>query len=123
MMMFTMRSRPFVLLIAASFLALTACKKNKDASPTPTPTPTPSGDTILKAVASFPIGIAIDYSLFKNNASYRNIVSREADQVTFGYAMKHGAIVKDDGSYDYSTADELLNLTNAARLQQSGHTL
>src|SRR4051812_11934068 len=117
MMKFTMKSRPFIFLIAASFIVLTACKKDKDVAPAPTPTPTPSGDTILKAAASFPIGIAIDYSLFKNNASYRNIVSREADQVTFGYAMKHGAIVKDDGSSDYSIADELLNLANAAGLQ------
>ncbi|HYJ38866.1 MAG TPA: endo-1,4-beta-xylanase, partial [Chitinophagaceae bacterium] len=77
----------------------------------------------LKTAASFPIGMAIDYSLFKNNASYRNTVAREADQVTFGYHMKHGAIVKDDGSFDFTTADELLNLVNAAALEVFGHTL
>jgi endo-1,4-beta-xylanase len=37
--------------------------------------------------------------------------------------MKHGAIVKNDGSFDYSRADELLNLATAAGVQVYGHTL
>src|SRR5207245_2786264 len=77
----------------------------------------------LKSASSFPIGMAIDYTLFKNNLAYRNIVATEADQVTFGYQMKHGAIVRDDGSFDYSKSDELLNLAMGAGLQVYGHTL
>ena len=77
-----------VFIIAVCLVAITACNKDKDVTPTPNPNPSPSADTTLKAVASFPIGIAIEYSLFKNNASYKNIVAREADQVTFGYNMK-----------------------------------
>jgi endo-1,4-beta-xylanase len=127
--MLTMKYRFFILLIAIVMTAITSCKKGNGGTPTPNPNPnpnpnpTPSGDTTLKAVASFPIGIAIEYDLFKNNASYRNVVVREADQVTFGYSMKHGAIVKNDGSFDYSKADELLNLATAAGLQVYGHTL
>jgi len=117
----------YFFLAVISLLAITACKKDKNTTPTPNPNPnpnpTPSGDTTLKAVASFPVGIAIDYNLFKNNASYKNIVAREADQTTFGYSMKHGAIVKNDGSFDFSQADELLNLANAAGLEVFGHTL
>jgi endo-1,4-beta-xylanase len=111
-------------IVLFGLLAITSCKKDPGASPTPTPTP-PTVDTpaTLKAAASFPIGIAIEYALFKNNSVYKNVVTREADQVTFGYQMKHGAIVKDDGSFDYSTADELLNLSTAAGLQVYGHTL
>jgi len=105
-----------------------SCKKDKDTGGTPVvplPPVTPVADTAgpLKSAAVFPIGIAIEYALFENNAAYKNIVVREADQVTFGYQMKHGAIVKDDGSFDYSAADELLNLSNASGLEVYGHTL
>src|SRR6476619_7828786 len=101
----TKRSGAKFFIIAISMVVISACNKDKDVTPAPNPNPTPSADTTLKAVSPFPIGIAINYSLFKNNASYKNIVAREADQVTFGYNMKHGAIVKNDGSFDYSTAD------------------
>jgi len=106
-------------------LGIASCKKSKDTSPNPNPNPNPTIDTTgpLKAVASFPVGIAINYSLFKNNAVYKNVVALEADQVTFDYEMKHGAIVKDNGSFDYSRADELLNLSTAAGLEVYGHTL
>lgn len=77
----------------------------------------------LKDAASFPLGIAIDYTPFKNDAVYRSTVAREADNVTFGYQMKHGAIVKDDGSFDYSKADELYNMATTAGLEVFGHTL
>lgn len=119
--MLTMKFKFPFFLVAIGLSGITSCKKNNDVTPTPTPAVDTTGP--LKAVASFPIGIAIDYTLFKNNASYKNVVAREADQVTFGYEMKHGAIVKSDGSFDYSRADELLNLANAAGLQVYGHTL
>ena len=103
--------------------AISSCRKDNGAN-TPRP-PSPAVDTSgpLKNAAAFPIGIAIEYGLFKNNASYKNIVLREADQVTFGYQMKHGAIVKDDGSFDYSLSDELYNVVTAAGLGVFGHTL
>ena len=107
-----------------TLLAIASCKKDPvSSSPPPSPLPPVDTPTTLKAAASFPIGIAINYGLFKNNASYRTVVTREADQVTFGYEMKHGAIVKDDGSFDFSIADEMLNLATAAGLQVYGHTL
>jgi len=113
--------------IVTLFFIIISCKKDSGNSttPDPPPPPLPAVDTpkTLKDAASFPIGIAIEYALFRNNAAYKNVVTREADQVTFGYQMKHGAIVKDDGSFDYSLADELLNLSTAAGLQVFGHTL
>jgi endo-1,4-beta-xylanase len=118
---------PALLVVTGLLIGIASCKKDSTPDPTPNPPspPTPSTDTSgpLKAAASFPIGIAIEYALYKNNALYRSIVNREADQVTFGYQMKHGAIVKDDGSFDYSTADDLLNLVTNAGLQVFGHTL
>ncbi len=120
-----MKMRVFFIAFAGLMLII-SCKKNNDpGTPGPGPGPGPAPDTAgpLKNVASFPIGMAIDYTLFKNNINYRNTVAREADQVTFGYQMKHGAIVRDDGSFDFSRADELLNLVNASGLEVFGHTL
>jgi endo-1,4-beta-xylanase len=118
----------FYLLIGGLAVSAASCKKANTGEPlSPSPTPTNGGTTdtatILKNASSVPIGIAIDYSLFKNNATYRNVVIREADQVTFGYHMKHGAIVKDNGSFDYTQADELFSLATSAGLEVYGHTL
>lgn len=123
-----MRYRFLILSIVFVF-GIVSCKKDNNSIVTPPPPPvppvTPVTDTAgpLKNFATYPIGIAIGYSLFKNNSNYKNIVIREADQVTFDYQMKHGAIVKDDGSFDFSAADELVNLSIAAGLKVFGHTL
>src|SRR5665647_1580030 len=77
----------------------------------------------LKSAASFPIGFGIDYTPFMTNPVYSGIVAREGSSVTFGYEMKHGAIVKNDGSFDYTKADALFNAATAAGLQVFGHTL
>lgn len=116
---------PVIFVALMAVVGITSCKKAKNLTPDPSPPPPPFVDTAktLKAAASFPVGFAIEYQLFKNNASYKNIVTTEADQVTFGYEMKHAAIVKADGSFDYSRADELFNLATAAGLQVYGHVL
>lgn len=77
----------------------------------------------LKAAADFPIGIATDYTALKDNAAYRNVVFREADATTFGYHMKHGAIVQSDGSLNFSRADELMAICNQNNIEVFGHTL
>jgi endo-1,4-beta-xylanase len=115
---------PFAVIAISALLA--SCKKNNDVVVTPTPTPTPTNtDTTgtLKDAATFPLGIAIDYGLWKNDAAYRSTVIREANNVTFGYNMKHGAIVRDDGTFDYTTADDLFNSVTSAGLNVFGHTL
>lgn len=118
-----MKQNPLLCLSAFLLAALLSCKKD-NGSPAATPTPpVQNTDTTLKAAASFPLGIAIGYNLFLNNATYRNLVKREADVVTFDYNLKHGAIVRDDGSFDYSHADELVNLATANGLDVYGHTL
>jgi endo-1,4-beta-xylanase len=108
-------------LIASSMLS---CKKTPPNVTTP-----PSGfDTIvasspLKAAATFNVGLAIDYAQYRNDAAYAALVNREANNVTFGYHMKHGAIVKNDGSFDFTRTDELVNQASAAGLWIFGHTL
>jgi endo-1,4-beta-xylanase len=80
-------------------------------------------DGTLQAASDFPIGFGADYQPMKGNADYLNTMKTEGSSVTFAYEMKHGAIVKDDGSYDYSNADDQLNIATSAGLQVYGHTL
>jgi endo-1,4-beta-xylanase len=114
---------------------MTACcfissckKKDSSSSGSVNPPVTPAAfDTTatgpLKNGATFNVGLAIDYTQYKNDASYAALVSREANNVTLGYQMKHGAIVKNDGSFDFSKTDEMVNQATAAGLWVYGHTL
>src|SRR4030095_2490920 len=112
----------FLILPLTIIVMVSSCKKEATVNNPGTGGNTDTSGT-LKGTANFPIGMAIGYNPFKNTSNYRNTVIREADQVTFDYQMKHGAIVRDDGSFDFSRADELLNLANAAGLEVFGHTL
>src|SRR6187551_797712 len=112
-------------IILISTVAISSCKK-ENATPTPPPPPPPptvDSSGTLKDAADYPIGIAIDYTPFKNDAAYRAVVAREADNVTFGYNMKHGAIVRDDGSFNFTASDEMFNLATSNGLTVFGHTL
>lgn len=75
----------------------------------------------LKAAAELPVGVAIDYSPTVNNATYMNVVKREFDGVTFSYNMKHGAVVQDNGTFNFSGTDAMVNA--ATGLEIFGHTL
>jgi endo-1,4-beta-xylanase len=116
-----------IIMVAASIYS---CKKSTSDNGGSAGTGTGSGtsDTVgtLKdaaVAAGFPFGIAIEYALMKNTPAYTNTVTREAAGVTFGYQMKHGAIVKDDGSFNYTSTDELFAQCTNAGLQVFGHTL
>ncbi len=83
-------------------------------------------DGTLKAASAqrgFPFGIAIDYNQMVNNAAYREAVLRDASSTTFEYHMKHGALVRNDGTLDFSRADQLYNLVSPAGIEVFGHTL
>ena len=112
-----------LLLIVAATGILNSCKKSKGGGPDPNPGPGIDTIVTLKQAAAFPFGMAVGYNLFRDNTQYRNTVTREADQVTFDYNMKHGAIVRDDGSFDFSRADEMMNIATGANLQVFGHAL
>ncbi len=75
----------------------------------------------LKNAAAFPIGTAISPGPFNNEAKYREIVLRDFSSVTFEYHMKHGAIVKEDGSKDFSAAHNMISNLNG--IPVFGHTL
>lgn len=118
---------PSFLFFFAVLISFISCKKSNSPNPSPPTPPVLPYDTAstgpLKSAAPFQIGMAIDYDQYKNDAAYTAIVNKEVNNVTFGYQMKHGAIVKNDGSFDFSKADELVNLASAAGLSVYGHTL
>ena len=99
-----------------------SCSKNNSTGGAGTPPP-PPGPTILKDASSIPIGVAVSYDLIKNNASYSGLVKAQFDRITAEYQMKHGAVVKNDGSYDFSKVDDLFSIAQAAGLTVYGHTL
>lgn len=75
----------------------------------------------LKDFASFPIGAAIDYTPMMTDVNYANTVKRDNSEVVFGYQMKHGAVVQDNGSFNWTRTDELV--TAAGTLPIFGHVL
>lgn len=75
----------------------------------------------LKEPADFPMGVAIDFTPMINSQQYREVAQRDFDGVTFSYHMKHGAIVRDDGSLNFTNTDALVAATGD--LDIFGHTL
>lgn len=63
----------------------------------------------LKDFASFPIGTAVSYTPMLNEPRYNNISKRDFNEVVFEYHMKHGAVVQDNGSFNWTRTDELVN--------------
>ncbi|HYH14826.1 MAG TPA: endo-1,4-beta-xylanase, partial [Flavisolibacter sp.] len=108
--------------LIAQAVFLFACKKDtiSDSEDLPLPEDT---ITSLKDAAKFPIGVAISYTPMLNDTRYAATVKRDFNSVTFDYHMKHGAIVKNDGTLDFTQADQLVNAASAGGLEVFGHTL
>ena len=116
-----MKSRvPFLILFIMAGL-ISCSKKN----PTPPPvTPPVVPESTLKDAASYTIGVGVSYDLLKSNTSYSGLVKAQFDRITPEYQMKHGANVKNDGSFDFIKTDEFVNTLAAANgLSVYGHTL
>lgn len=113
---------PGLLLLTA--VGMYACKKDiyNGADSTVNEQFTDSTGT-LKSFVSFPMGLAVEYPLSSSNAKYWSIVKREAAWITYGNELKNASVVKADGSYDFTTADNFYNLATAAGLKVFGHTL
>lgn len=108
------------MMIMAASIAFTACKKTPDVGIMNT------GDfgetnTPLKDAADFPVGTAISYNAMLNDPQYAAVVKRDFDIATFEYEMKHGALVKNDGTLDFTKADALVAALGSMDI--FGHTL
>jgi endo-1,4-beta-xylanase len=123
------------LLLAMLFFA-SSCKKeatnqNNIVTPpdttgkTPT-TPDTTGTLIGSATAKGAftnMGFAVLYATMSTNPAYVALVKREANYVTFGNELKNGSIVRNDGTFDYTTADALYAICANNGLSVLGHNL
>ncbi|WP_029036535.1 endo-1,4-beta-xylanase [Salinimicrobium xinjiangense] len=77
----------------------------------------------LKTYADYVLGAGIGMDLYMNDEVYRNIVNENFDEVTVGYAMKHGAMVNSQGEINFAPVDAFIAMTNEAGIDVYGHTL
>ena len=77
--------------------------------------------TALKDAADFPIGTAINFTPLTAEPKFAEVTKRDFDQVVFGYEMKHGAIVQNNGTYNFTNTDAMVAAVGAMDI--FGHTL
>lgn len=77
----------------------------------------------LKTYTDLVLGNGIGTDLYMSDAAYRKIVNDNFDEVTPGYAMKHGAMVNAKGEINFTTIDAFIAETKKAGLKVFGHTL
>lgn len=77
----------------------------------------------LKTYTDFVLGNGIGADLYMSDEAYRKIVNENFDEVTPGYAMKHGAMVNSKGEINFATIDAFIAETKKAGLKVFGHTL
>ncbi|MCX6319014.1 MAG: endo-1,4-beta-xylanase [Bacteroidetes bacterium] len=99
---------------------LNACTRYKDVGVLDTNNYTDT-TAALKDVTDNTVGVAIDFPTMVTNTNYSAIVKRDFDRVTFGYHMKHGAIVRDNGNMDFTNTDALVAAVGTMDI--FGHTL
>ena len=71
----------------------------------------------------FKLGAAVSLSDYVNKGVMYRLVNSNFDEITLGYEMKHGAVVKADGKLDLSKIKSLLETASAAGISVYGHTL
>jgi endo-1,4-beta-xylanase len=115
-------SSGYLSLVLVLFLVLSCGKKDSTAPISPTTT-APADTTTIKGATNITTGVAISYDLMKNNTTYASLVKTQFDRVTFEYQMKHAPNVQNDGSFNFTNTDELVNLVQSAAMKIHGHTL
>jgi Beta-1,4-xylanase len=111
--------------LLAGTLAFSACNDDNVTVKGPQQYPTaPSGATLKSAAAG--LGLKMGNTLSSsdlNNPEVLNIIKQEFDNVSFGYHMKHGAIVQADGTYNFNTTDAMVQWCKDNGIGIYGHTL
>lgn len=72
---------------------------------------------------NFRLGDGIMAWSYLNNPLVANLVNKNFDEITMGYCMKHGAVVKSTGNLDFSTIDRTIAKLKEHGLGLYGHTL
>lgn len=71
----------------------------------------------------FKLGAGVTIAEFSEKGVMYRLLSRNFDEVTAGYGMKHGAVVQEDGSLNLADVEKFLQAANQAGLSVYGHTL
>ena len=108
-------------LVGLIALIATSCTKMEDVGILNAGNYPDTASTVLKDITDIKMGVAVDYTDMTGNATYSGIAKKEFDAITMGYSMKHGAIVKADGSLNFTNADAIINA--ASGMEVFGHTL
>lgn len=77
----------------------------------------------LNEYTNFVLGAGIGLDLYMSDEAYRNIVNENFDEITVGYAMKHGPMVDAKGELNFTKVDEMMAKLKEAGLTVYGHTL
>lgn len=77
----------------------------------------------LKNYTTFTLGAGIGLDLYMTNDAYRKLTNENFDEVTVGYEMKHGPMVKSNGDINFTKVDAFIAKVKAAGLTVYGHTL
>lgn len=112
------------LILSLSLLSI-SCAKSESTSIDPGMVVPNHGveEVSLQKNMPFPMGAAVNVSLLKSNANYRNLVIKEFNSVTAENAMKFASVHPAKDTYSWSDADYLVDfaVTNGKRIH--GHTL
>ncbi len=114
-----MKKAKKILYIAFATFAV-SCTKMKDVNILNQGSYSDTTTASLKSATDVKLGVAVEYSNIADG-NYTAIAKNEFDAITVGYSMKHGAIVKDDGTYNYTNADAIINAFSPNEVY--GHTL
>lgn len=77
----------------------------------------------LNKYTNFVLGAGIGLDLYMSDEAYRNIVNENFDEITVGYAMKHGPMVNAKGELNFAKVDEMMAKLKEVGLTVYGHTL
>ena len=72
---------------------------------------------------NFKLGCGVGLTLYTDNEPYNQLVNENFNEITIGYLMKHGPVVKSDGSLNFTEIDKLFAKTDEAGISVFGHTL
>ncbi len=77
----------------------------------------------LKNYTTLILGGGVGLDLYMNNETYRKLANENFDELTIGYEMKHGPMVKANGEINFSKVDAFIAKVKEAGLTVYGHTL
>ncbi|MEU6859533.1 endo-1,4-beta-xylanase [Glycomyces sp. NPDC046736] len=69
------------------------------------------------------IGVAVNYNLLQNDATYRNTVATEFNSLTAENAMKMDALQPSQGNFTFAQGDAIVDFAQANNQTVHGHTL